>query len=337
MSHNIFNERFYSLRKPAWHGLGTVSEEELYAVEAFSSLTPYDVRLEDMVTASGFPVPMRAILRDPVPDDNEIVFFGAVGLDYEALTPQMVCEIYDRVVNQPIETIGALGRGEQFFLTTKMPSTKIIGDRVDHYLLLDAPMFGNQAAHIRQTPVRVVCNNTLIVGRQAAVQSLRVEHNSGVYDRFESWLGETWTLAVNSIELLNSFFKAFAHEPVSVDQVESILFETYPNPNVPRQDAPPSVMARRLEDYAYWQRQAETQRSLAHELFDGAGVGQETKAAKGTAWGLYNAVVELEDFKGAGRGSRNPLARNRDALFGPRASNKERCFEAIVNEFEISL
>lgn len=42
--HNLFGERFYSLRQPAWHGLGKVMDAQMGAEQAFDTIGAYLVR-----------------------------------------------------------------------------------------------------------------------------------------------------------------------------------------------------------------------------------------------------------------------------------------------------
>src|SRR4051794_40122386 len=120
MAHNLFGERFYSLRRPAWHGLGLVLDEELGAADAFDRIGAYDVHLEDLTTAGGLPIPHKAIVRDRV--DDQLQVFGVVGPDYHLVSPRDVVTLWDKAVSRPVETIGALGKGETLFVSTKLPT-----------------------------------------------------------------------------------------------------------------------------------------------------------------------------------------------------------------------
>ena len=332
MSHNIFNERFFSLREPAWHGLGIVSETPMGAVEAYSSILPIHVRLEELRTVeTGFDIGMNAIVRDPVPDDPEQVLFGVVGPDYELITPHQICEMFDRVVDEAVETIGVLGRGETFFLTVKMPDSEVNGDEINNYLLIDAPMTGTEANHVRIAPTRVVCQNTLMVARRLATQAYRIKHTAGAAERMEAWMAIAYGKAEEMLEHLGTIFFKLTLLQLQEKEAKEVLELVYPDPKPPRQDAPSKVMETRRANWEYNREWYRNTRSLAFELFNGVGLGQDTKAASGTGWGLYNAVVELEDFRGAGRGGKNPLARQRDAIFGYRAKAKARAFQLLVD------
>ena len=112
MAHNIFNERFYSLRQPAWHGLGTIGENEQTATEIFNTMSPYIVTLEPVFTKIGnlkLELPNKVITRHPIPDDNAYRSFGIVGPDYTIVDPLRTCEIYDEATQRPVETLGTVG------------------------------------------------------------------------------------------------------------------------------------------------------------------------------------------------------------------------------------
>src|SRR5215467_1796820 len=70
-------------------------------------------------------------------------------------------------------------------------------------------------------------------------------------------------------------------------------------------------------------------RTAALELFKGRGTGMDSKAAAGTAWGLYNSVVEVEDWRGGGRAA-DADARAAAVLIGERAEAKGRAWTAAL-------
>jgi phage/plasmid-like protein (TIGR03299 family) len=60
------------------------------------------------------------------------------------------------------------------------------------------------------------------------------------------------------------------------------------------------------------------------ELFNGSGRGAELAAAKGTAWGLMNAVTEFVDHE---RRAKSQEYRLDSAWFGPGAAIKQRALD----------
>ncbi|MCC5888652.1 MAG: DUF932 domain-containing protein, partial [Gammaproteobacteria bacterium] len=64
-----------------------------------------------------------------------------------------------------------------------------------------------------------------------------------------------------------------------------------------------------------------------HQLYGGAGRGSELATAKGTAWGLLNAVTEFVDHE---RRSRSSDYRLDSAWFGQGAQLKSEALEAAL-------
>lgn len=330
MSHNIFNDRFYSLRQPAWHGLGTVSQVETTATEAFSGMNPYIVTLQPMYTefdGQKYETGYRSILRHPLPDDPEPAVLGIVGPEYKLVDPYRTCEIFDEAVQQPVETLGVLGRGETLFMTTKLPSFDIRGDEVDTYLLLASPYSGNQAIQCRVTPVRVVCQNTLIASASASLDSFRVVHDEGVEDRLLKWLSGSVSRAIEKAEGLKADFEAMSTTSVTSEMMETILSNIYVDPTKPLLTPDPDLNLRRQETYEYNLDWAKRARQAVVQCFSGAGMGFNIPAMAGTLWGLYNAVVEVEDYKTTTK----PASRAESAVFGSRASYKAQAFDSVMS------
>src|SRR6188508_1418367 len=209
MAHNLFGDRFADARQPAWHELGQVFEKEVSATEALNQIGRYEVRLAE-ATADGVSLDRMAILRDPTTDDPETRVFGIVGNDYALITPEDVCTIFDEHVGKPIETIGALGFGETFFVSTYLPTLDVKGDEIENYLLVSNPMTGLQSAEVRVTPVRVVCQNTLIASDRVATQKMKVVHGKEGKQRMADWLRETYEFAETTAKVLKDLFEVMA-------------------------------------------------------------------------------------------------------------------------------
>jgi len=307
--------------------LGRVAEKEMGAMEAFKEISEYEVYLQE-AKAGGIKLDRNAILRRPTTDDPVTRVFGIVGKDYTLLTPQDVCSIYDERVAQPVETIGALGYGETFFLSTYLPTVDVKGDEVENYLLISNPMTGLASAEIRVTPVRVVCENTLIASDRLATEKLRIVHDATAKVRFGEWLQETYDNAATMAKILGDLFTAMTSVRVRTADAQKLFEASYPTPTKPRTNAPLAVMEQRTK---WWEENVNLmarRREGAKMLFEGMGTGMDTKAAKGTLWGAYNAVVECEDY----RKGRSDEQMGASALFGERAQAKKRAFEYAVTQ-----
>lgn len=327
MAHNLFGDRFYSLRRPAWHGLGNVLDQELGATKAFDLIGAYDVRLEAITTASGLACAQKAVVRSATDDDPQERVLSIVGEDYNLVTPRQVVKAWDAMIERPVETIGSLDKGATIFVSTKLPTLDVNGDEVENYMLLSSPMTGNDAIWLRVTPVRVVCQNTLIAAASASTEKHRIVHDSRAEERMKLWLEHVYTKAVEKMNLMNRAFRAMADTPVTTADRDNVIEFVYTMPKMPiRAEMPETVYVEAVQTFEYQRERTLRRREAVREIFDGKGYGMDTPAARGTAWGLYNAVVEFSDYCGSGKGQ----AVAESALTGDRARDKEKAYGACA-------
>ena len=325
---NIFGDRFVGER-PAWHTKGRGDAVSETAVQAFSSATPYDVYTKELFYFSDESggsmtrIPEKILLRSEVPDDPIIRSFGIVGKEYTVVPPLRICEIWDEVVKRPIETFGALGKGETIWLSTKLPDMDVKGSEVNNYLLLVSPYGTGQAFEVRNTPVLVVCQNTLQAARASSTELYKIVHDYTAEARLASWLDGIYDRAVYRTQLLKEFFELFT--TYKVREPDQSIQMIYPDPKPLRRTAPDDVMEIRQGYFEQNLAFAKRQRSMVRQLFDGAGVGMDVEICKGTGWGLYQAVCEWEDWRKA----KNDDTRTEAVLFGERAEAKERAFAVV--------
>jgi len=325
MAHEIFGERFLSNREPAWHGLGLVLEDQrVGAVEAFRMMGEYSIRTEQLVTQNGGLVaPRQAIIREATAKGEPEKVLGTVGPEFHPIGPLATCSIYDEAVSEPVETIGALRDGAVLFISVKLPTFQIKGDEIEDYLLVVNPMDGGESARIVRTPVRVVCQNTLMMGESLGAIHYRIKHDEKAQTQLYDWLRDMYQKAKAKAKLVQEACEVLATYRVSVTESAEILQTVYPDPRPGRNTAPREIMIKREEHRAYVAQHQAVAREQVLELVGGKGRGSDTEAAKGTAWGLYNGVVEYEDYRWA----RNPKQALESSLFGPRADAKDRAFE----------
>jgi phage/plasmid-like protein (TIGR03299 family) len=338
MAHNIFNERFYSLRQPAWHGLGQIGQEEQTATEIFNTMSPYIVTLEPVFTKVGnlkLELPNKVITRHPIPDDPNYRSFGIVGPEYTMVDPLRTCEIYDEATKKPVETLGVLGQGESLFITTKLPSFQVgrngVMDDIDSYLLLHNP-YGDGAIQVRVTPVRVVCQNTLIAAKAASTESFRIIHDQNVESRLSGWMEGIVQRAEKKSEALAEVFNYMASTQIDDEAAVDALKRIYVDPRKPSYVPDQSVMEKREKAYEAAVKANAGWRERVMEDWQGQGMGMDSEALKGTVWGLYNAVVEIEDYRPT-TGTMDD-SRQYNALFGNRAQTKEQAYAEL---FQLSI
>jgi hypothetical protein len=199
----------------------------------------------------------------------------------------------------PVETVGILGKGERLFITTKLPTTlNIKGDEVVTYLLYDNPMSWGNALGIYTTGVRTVCQNTLQAGISVAIEKRKIPHTTGATKVLADWLAGIYARSLVAAEELGQAYTKLATTRVNDLQVKWITEALYPMPKEPSfRDTAKRSMEERLKAYDYASTYAQTQRRIVTDLYNGKGVGMDTPAVKGTAFGIYNAAAEFETFR----------------------------------------
>jgi hypothetical protein len=222
-------------------------------------------------------------------------------------------------------------------MTLKAGQSMIDGkDPVDNYFLVTDTKDGGTSLKIAFTPIRVVCQNTLVVGLKQATVSASLSHYAGMNDELSFRLK-----LLNKLQLAQSrTIDAFNRMAVSVlqpNQVVDIVTSAYPMPNRPRKaemlDDVDEGQIEELEGlydemtnvqdlWLYHCQRAEAFREGAIQLIEK--FNDENKHFANTAWAAYNGVVECEDYREGG-----------DSVFisqlwGTRAQTKRRAFNAAL-------
>lgn len=342
MGHEIFGARFMSNRVPAWHKLGYVTDVEMNAREALGHIGgDLNYTLSPLFAEVGgerLELPQCAVVRHPTAEEPEYVSMGIVdSANYALFTPGEICDIWDSNVSKKVETMGILQRGGMFFVTAKLQTIDVKGDEVQRYLMLVNAVNGTRSMSAVESPVRTVCMNTLRMAETAALVNYKVAHDRQAKERIGLWLKEAVSVSDKNYETTKATFEILAGKRVNEAAAKAIITASYPNPNRPAQNAPTAVVEGRNERWEKALDLIARRRDMAFQLFSGDGTGMELPAAKGTLWGLYNAVVELEDYRKSSfqGGERMEAVRAAESsLFGERADTKKSCLGYCVEEAE---
>lgn len=341
MPANIFGDRFYGRREPAWHNIGTVFTESLKVVDAVKrSGLDYDVSKVQITLPFGIGQIQRfALIRQPTSDDPQARFFGIVGPQYQPLSNLDIAEIIEPLSDQwPLETMGALGFGETVFITLDAGDDEVQGDQIRKYFLITDDKGGGKSLRIAFTPVRVVCGNTLILGLQTAILTVGLRHYSTVNRNLKFQVALMQQLQHMQTQTMADL-KELAMKKIINEQLDSILRAAYPThedrtfnsllaKEVPLDNISGDLLKDIIQkaDYAQISHEnfIEKQIHLRHstrELYNK--INDEFPKIAETAWAAYNAVVECEDYR---KGKNVPV----NTLFGPRAATKARALAAAI-------
>lgn len=204
---------------------------------------------------------------------------GIVSPRYQIVQPRDVLEFYRDLTERhgfEMETAGAIKEGRVVWALARTGNTmRVAGnDVVNGYLLLSTSYDGNMATTGRFTTVRVVCNNTLTAAHDSKPQ-VSVPHSTlfnmdaakirlGVGDAFVRFEEEAATLA---------------ERPVTTRQAIEYFLAVYHGMTAAEVASNPRAQANADKTIA----------RLAQHFT--AGPGADLRSAKGTAWGLLNAVT----------------------------------------------
>ena len=326
MAHNIHKEKFLSHRKPAWHGLGLVVDKPLSAIEASRRIGIPRISTESIKTKTGLAIPdYKAIISKEKGSKKTVL--SVVSHDYQEITHGDFVNLWHRATGgAPIETIGVLGKGEVLFITTKLPSFEVRGEELENYLLAYNPLSGVEAVTGRETPVRVVCQNTLMASAHNFRSQFRVIHvGAGAStEQIETWLKNLWETRDAQAKTLKEAYTLLSKAKLTDGQTKQVLSAVYPTPRKPERADPMTDAG--LEALAKWERTihySRHHRKSVVGLYEGDGLGSTTLATQGTAWGLYNAVAEYENHK---KKFRQPSS----MVFGAGARRLQKTFDECL-------
>jgi hypothetical protein len=341
MPADLFGDRFYGGRGlAAWHNRGFVDDLEHTADEAFSLIGRYGVHKLPLQTratrqdGTHIDVPVFGLIRGPVAEDPNEAYFGTVSGDYRLVTPDEFVKLCDERIRRSVETMLAMKDGKQLVVTYKLPTFDVRGDEITNFLMAWSMMDGGTASGANTSSVRVVCSNTFAASLSASTQQARFVHDSWILQRMGRWLEDVVQRAEAKLPQLQEAYDLMAayaltrQRPEAGREIKYVLQTAYPQ--LPEYRVDPVLTTEQNEEKAKRRaaeiRVVDERRVQALELFKGAGTGMKNRATYGTAWGLYQSVVELEDWKGGSKGS--GLAHS--VLFGERAEVKSRAFDATM-------
>lgn len=285
---------FASLRQPAWHGLGTVFDEEVTTSQMLNlaNLAGWNVRLEELNLPGRSKQSYFATVRDN-PFDGDVDVLGVVGERYQTFQNEDLFAFGDNILHGGgrWETAGSIRDGKVVFGSLALDKQINLdpngaGDKVNSYLLVHTSHDGSLAIQASVTPVRVVCQNTLnaAVGARGrgAKQSFRIRHTQTAEGRVQA--------AREALGLANLYLDAFdkmANELITKEindkQFFDIVTAVYPKPE---KDAKGSVTK--------WENKIDTLNTIYSS--------DTVTNIKGTAWGAYNTLTERLDWHRSPRG-----------------------------------
>jgi phage/plasmid-like protein (TIGR03299 family) len=300
-----------------WHGLGqeltrdatieTWRREAGMEWEARRSPVEYMGMDGERLFVPGRDILFRSDTNDPL---------GVVSSSYRVVQPGEVLEFYRDLVGAiggfRLETAGCLRGGANVWaLAVADEGLTLPGDdAVNRYLLLTTSYDGSSRTVVQQTSIRVVCMNTLhlsLNGANVHGERLTVSHRTtfdGERIKRDMGLDRQWERFAETCNRMTEV----EIDPPQADRI--VREEFYP-------DEPTSAAAHRFADLVL-----EARRRAPGATMD---------SARGTAWGLVNAVTYTLDHEGRFRSQDSQV---RNIWYGKKATQKHNFFRHLGERME---
>jgi phage/plasmid-like protein (TIGR03299 family) len=321
---------FASLREPAWHGLGTVFQEEVTTSKMLelAHLDNWNVRLEDVAIPDGFESDKTYsfVTRTNPFIENQNDVLGIVGERYKVLQNEDLFSFGDNILDGGgrWETAGSIRGGRVVFGAMALERETVldpngVGDKINTYLLINTSHDGSVAIQASITPVRVVCANTLNLalsatrGKNATKQSFKIRHTQTAEGKI-AVARETLGLANKYMDEFDKMASAMIQTEITKAQFDQIVELAYPTPKDETKKA------------------SMTKHNSKIDLLQGIYVGDYNNTISGTAWGAFNALTERLDWYRSGRKGTNESILASASGFDPMTNAEKNRLLKIVQQ-----
>lgn len=318
MAHQI--EQMAYVGATPWHGLGSQLTQkqpiEIWQREAGMDWQIQESPVHFKADAIGYLGSIHSFPEQKVLYRSDTKApLSVVSNRYQIVQPREVMEFYrdlTAVSGYELETAGVLKGGRKFWALARTgQNTALKGnDQVSGYLLLATSCDGTLATTATPTTVRVVCNNTLTIALDGTTRAIKVPHST----RFDPQVVKKQLgVAVSQWDEFMYRMRVLAERKVQWPEAMSffmdVLCDTHAHDPIP--DVLPNKRAM----------------EKVQSLYEGKGRGSDLESARGTAWGLLNAVTEYVDHE---RRARSSEYRMDSAWFGQGAQIKQRALSAAL-------
>lgn len=274
---------FASFREAAWHRLGTVFTREItdFREMLAEAGIDYTVGFESLSTESGIILDRHRATVKTFPDGSKD-YSGVVGNRYEIVQNEDKFSWLQSLSDGARwETAGELQDGTVFgsiaFEREAVLDPSGVADTVKTYALISGRHDGGSGIVAGLTPVRVVCRNTLNVALPGLQWRMGFRHTASVHERMAR--------EAEFFRQAHTYFDAFEMEAKALYE-KSVSDKQYAN-------VVTKVIGKEPEDNT---KGRQTKYEGKRELFMEAWNGAPNAGIKGTAWGVFNALTEANQW-----------------------------------------
>lgn len=295
----FFRSAFASRAEPAWHGLGTVfGKDETITTEEMlkrAYLFGWDVRALPVIVndTDGTPLDPERYVGEPQaivrtnPFDGKADLLHVAGSRYNVSQNEDLFAFGDNLLDGGTwETAGSIQGGRKVFGSLRMKKGLVLDpkgrkDKINNYLLVASSHDGTLPLTAMNTPVRVVCQNTLSVALSGGQQAFKVRHTGSLEGKVLA-AREALSINLGYMDAFERDAQAMIEKTLTMDAFIKIVKSLYPEPKGDSKQAA-TRYSKRL--------------ALLEAIYTGQADGPNTaKNITGTVWGGYNAVTEALDW-----------------------------------------
>jgi phage/plasmid-like protein (TIGR03299 family) len=318
---------FASLREPAWHGLGTVFQDEVKTSEMLelANLHNWNVRLEDLEIPSNLSSDKsyQYVVRTNPATKSQTDVLGIVGERYVPLQNEDLFAFGDNLLDGGRwETAGSLKGGRVVFGSLALDRETVldpngVADKINTYLLINTSHDGSVAIQASVTPVRVVCANTLNVAlnrtrkKDGVKQSFKIRHTQSAEGKI-AIARQTLGMANAYMDEFSKLANAMIQKEITATQFNDIILAAYPKPD-------------ELSKLALtkWTNKVD----LINDIY----TGQYNNMISGNAWGAFNALTERLDWYRTGKNGKQEGILSAASGFDPMTNAEKNRLLTVVN------
>jgi hypothetical protein len=333
MSHDIWGDRFAAVRVPAWHGIGRVYDEVVvpsFAAEDNGLL--YAVSKYPLVaqTPDG-PVDTGMVVVGRVDADQGLVNYGVASKFDLVMLSDVLPNLDELASRYPLSAAGALRQGAECFFTFQVAKgSVVVNEEYDEFLTVVHSYTPGTAHRFIYSPVRVVCQNTLITSEGSATNKVTVHHTARSADRLNAAYIVSDAMARAAVVKAN--LTRLSQTKISDEVAQKVVEGTYARYR-PTQKVDPLVadlvadetMSLLFRKNTGQQRYFENLIQCATQAY--ATYNEEYPETAGTAYGLYQSIVEVADY----RKGRNEMGTMESAVVGARAAEKRAAWDLLMS------
>lgn len=290
MGHGLTStDTMFSVRETPWHGLGSILEGVPTLVEAIA-LSGQDFTVEKVPVyarnADGTYSQVERYAGIRRVEDGETL--AVMGEDYGTVQNDAAHRVVEGFTAQPgvnLTTGGRLDDGRRLWMLLEAgDGIEVPGDDslVKGYLLVSWSHDGTMTFTVRDTAVRVVCQNTLTAALGSSRASFRVKHTRRAAERVDDYAARVAALG-ESLREFGEMAAALSAAPFDTADWRKAADTLYSLPT----DGEGKVLTDGIR----------VERALAaQDAFLGLRGGATVAGAMAdSAWGAWNAAVEMSD------------------------------------------